>query len=437
MPTSRREFLQESAALVASSMLTPSLAHTPHRSIPAADRVRIALIGCNGMGFYNLQDHLKVPGVECVALCDVDGSVLNRRAADLAKLVPRTPKLVKDFRTVIDDKSIDAVIIGTPDHWHCLPAVYACEAGKDVYVEKPLANSIYECEVMVRSARRHNRIVQVGQQQRSGQHWQDAIRLIREGRVGKLRKIKAWGFFEYGRTAPRMPDSQAPAGVDYNMWLGPAPSRPFNTGRFHGNWRFSWDYGGGLLTDWGVHLLDIALWAVDGRMPNVIQSTGGIYAYKDNLIETADTQTVLYSYDDMQIEWEHLGGLNSGYYGRNYGVAFIGNDGTLVVNRESWELIPEKENGQEKTEAIAVQQADRSDHIKHVTNFVECVRSRKLPVCDVETGRNAAVLAHMGNIAYRTGETLKWDAQSRQFIASAKANALITPVYRSPWILPP
>lgn len=420
---------------MAGTAIGPAMANS-YTVRSAADRVRVALIGCNGMGFYNLQDHLKVPGVECAAICDIDESVLTRRAAEVTRLSGKVPKQVKDFRHIIDDKSIDVVIVGTPDHWHCLPTVYACEAGKDVYVEKPLANSIYECEAMLTAARKYNRIVQVGQQQRSGQHWQDTVAMVKSGRIGKLRKIKAWGFFEYGRTAPRVPDSPAPSGVDYNMWLGPAPVRPFNTGRFHGNWRFSWDYGGGLLTDWGVHLLDIALWAVDGKMPTTIQSTGGIYAYKENLIETADTQSVLFGYDDIHIEWEHVGGLNSGYYGRNYGIAFIGNDGTLVVNRESWELIPEQENGKPKTEAIALQQADRSDHIKHVNNFIECVRSRKRPICDVEIGRDAAVLAHMGNIAYRTGDALKWDGQTRKFISNSKANELITPVYRQPWKLP-
>ncbi|MEJ1239469.1 Gfo/Idh/MocA family oxidoreductase [Chryseolinea sp. T2] len=435
MRPTRRSFLQKSAALMATAMLAPRVVRGQSiRSV--ADRINVALIGCNGMGFYNLQDHLKIPNVECVALCDVDESVLNRRAADVAKITGRQPKLIKDFRRIIDDKDIDVVIVGTPDHWHCLPTVYACEAGKDVYVEKPLANSIYECDVMLNAARKFKRIVQVGQQQRSGSHWQQIIELVKAGRVGQLRKIKAWGFFEYGRTSPRVPDSAAPTGVDYDLWLGPAPQRPFNTGRFHGNWRFSWDYGGGLLTDWGVHLLDIALWAVNEKMPDTIQSVGGIYAYKGNQIETADTQTVLYGYEDLHIEWEHLGGLHSGYYGRGYGVAFIGNDGTIVVNREGWELIPEIENGKPKTESIALQPADRSDHIKHVTNFIESVRTRALPICDVETGRNAATLAHMGNIAYRTGDKLQWDRASRQFISNQKATDLITPSYRKPWKLP-
>jgi predicted dehydrogenase len=436
MNTSRRRFLINSGSLIAGSVVTPMLSLKSAAHTPATDSVRIALIGCRGMGLYNLKDHLKIAGVTCAALCDVDENVLNEKAAEITKLTGKAPKLYKDYRRIIDDKSIDAVIVGTPDHWHCLPTVHACEAGKDVYVEKPLANSIAECEVMLKAARKYNRIVQVGQQQRSGQHWQDAVAMVKSKKLGKLRKIKAWGFFEYGRTSPKVPDSAIPPGVDFDRWLGPAPSRSFNTGRFHGNWRFSWDYGGGLLTDWGVHLLDIALWAVDGAMPKSILSAGGIYAYPENAIETADTQTVIYEYDDLLIEWEHAGGLNKGYYGRNYGVAFMGNDGTLVINREGWEVIPQEENGKPNIEPVPFQPADKKDHEKHVADFINSIKTRQRTLCDVEIGRNSAVLAHMGNIAYRTGDKLYWDNVQRQFTGNRKANALIQPAYRAPWMFP-
>lgn len=434
MNTSRRKFLANAGGSLAVALLTRDIAARP--KVAPSDTIRVALMGCKNMGYYDLRDHIKIPGVECVALCDIDDQVLRERSAELVKITNKNPRQVKDYRRLLDDKSIDVLIVATPDHWHCLPTVHACQAGKDVYVEKPLANSIAECEVMVKAARKYDRVVQVGQQQRSGQHWQDALSIVKSGKLGKIRKIKAWGYFEYGRTGPKVPDSPVPEGVDFDMWLGPAPKRSFNTGRFHGNWRFSWDYGGGLLTDWGVHLLDIALWAVDGNMPLSVQSSGGIYAYPDNAIETADTQSVIYAYKDLLIEWEHLGGLSKGPYGRGYGVSFIADNGTLVINRESWELIPEQENGKNKIEAIPVQAADKTDHEKHVMNFIESVKSRKRPICDVEVGRNAAVLAHMGNIAYRTGEKLEWNSDQKQFSGSAKGNALITPAYRLPWKLP-
>lgn len=436
MISSRRNFLKNSGSLLAGAAITPLSSSHLAAYVPPSDKVRIALIGCRGMGLYNLRDHLKIAGVDCVAMCDVDENVLNEKAAEITKLTGKSPKLFKDYRKIIDDKSIDAVIVGTPDHWHCLPTVHACEAGKDVYVEKPLANSIEECQVMLKAARKYNRVIQVGQQQRSGQHWQDAMGIVKSQKLGKIRKIKTWAFFDYGKTSPKVSDSPVPAGVDFDMWLGPAPLRSFNRGRFHGNWRFSWDYGGGLLTDWGVHLLDIALWAVDGEMPKSILSAGGIYAYKDNAIETADTQSVLYEYNDLLIEWEHAGGLNKGFYGRNYGVAFIGNNGTLVINREGWEVIPEEENGKPKMEGILLQPADKKDHEKHVSNFISSMKTRELTSCDVAVGRNSALLAHMGNIAYRTGDKLYWDKTQQNFIQNPKANALIQPAYRYPWRFP-
>jgi predicted dehydrogenase len=432
----RRKFIQRSASIAAASVLSPLILPGLRAGVSQNDKITIALIGCNGMGWYNLTDHLKFPEVVCGALCDVDENVLNKRSAELEKLTGKKPKLYKDYRQVLDDKSIDAVIVATPDHWHCLMAVNACEAGKDVYVEKPLANSIAECEAMVKAARKFKRVVQVGQQQRSGQHWQDIVGIVKSGKLGPIRKIKTWGYFPYGSASPKVPDSPTPAGVDYDMWLGPAPSHAFNKARFHGSWRFFWEQGGGLLTDWGVHLLDIPLLAMDVSAPKSISSSGGIYAYPNNAIETADTQTVVYDFGNFLLEWDHVGGVSRGQYGRNYGVAFIGNKGTLVVNREGWEIIAEMDGDKPRMETTALQPADRKDHEKHVRNFLDCLKSRQQPVCDVEFGRNAAVLAHMGNISYRTGNKLWWDDAAKKFKGDMKANEFITPEYRAPWKLP-
>jgi predicted dehydrogenase len=402
----------------------------------ANDKISVALIGCNGMGWYNLQDFLKIPGVECAALCDVDQNVINKRLPELEKLTGKKASVFKDYRRILDDKSINAVIVGTPDHWHCLMTVHACEAGKDVYVEKPLANSIGECDAMLNAARKHSRIVQVGQQQRSGQHWQDAVAFVKSGKLGTIRKIKTWGYFGYGSAQPKVADSPVPEGVDYDMWLGPAPSHPFNKNRFHGSWRFFWEQGGGLLTDWGVHLLDIPLLAMGVSVPKSISSSGGIYSYPNNAIETADTQAVIYDFGDFLLEWDHVGGVSRGQYGRHYGVAFIGNNGTLVINREGWEILPEMDRETPRMEALSLQPADKKDHEKHVANFIECMKTRKQPICDVEFGRNSAVLAHMGNVAYRTGNKLWWDDKQRNFGTDLKANALIRPAYREPWKFP-
>jgi predicted dehydrogenase len=403
--------------------------------VSANDKIGVALMGCKGMGNYDLENHLRLPDVECIALCDIDENILNERAESITKKTGKKPKLVKDYRKLIDDKSIDVIIIGTPDHWHCLPTVHACEAGKDVYVEKPLANSIAEIQVMLKAARKYNRVVQVGQQQRSGQHWQDCVGIVKSGKLGTIRKIKTWGYFDYGKGGPKVPDSEVPAGVDYDLWLGPAAKHPFNKNRFHGSWRFFWEQGGGLMTDWGVHLLDVPLWAMGVTVPKSVMATGRI-SYPDNYIETADTQNVLYDFGDFTLEWDHAGGISKGIYGRNYGVAFIGNNGTLVVNREGWEIIAEESDGKPKMEAVPLQPADKQDHFKHVQNFVDCVKTRKRPACDIEFGHNSAFVAHLGNIAYRTGSQLEWDSSKNGFINNASASALIKPEYRSPWEFP-
>ncbi len=433
---SRRRFIKKSGSLMAGAALSPLLGAKTTRAIAQNEKINVALIGCKGMGMYDLTDHLKQPGVECVALCDVDNNILQERAKTITELKGKAPRLYGDYRRVIEDKDIDIVIIGTPDHWHCLPAVHACEAGKDVYVEKPLANSIAECQIMLQAAKKYNRVVQVGQQQRSGQHWQDIISLVKAGKLGTIREIKTWGYFEYGKGGPKIPDSPVPEGVDYNMWLGPAPNHPFNKNRFHGSWRHFWHHGGGLLTDWGVHLLDIPLWAMDVKMPRSVMASGGIYAYAENYIETPDTLNVLYDFGDFTLSWDHAGGLSKGLYGRNYGVAFIGNNGTLVVNREGWEVIAESENNINKTELIPLQPADSQSHEKHVRNFLDCVKSRQKPICDIEHGHHAALIAHMGNIAYRTGNKLYWDDAKGKFRDDAKANAFLKPEYRSPWKFP-
>lgn len=438
--SSRREFLADSSRCIAAAgmsgiLASPFSAHTaPAHS--ANDKILIGLIGCRSMGFGDLSNALKQPNVECIGLCDVDDSILKKRSADVAALQGKAPKQYKDFRKLLDERELDAVIIGTPDHWHCLPFVYACEAGKDIYVEKPLANSIAECEVMVKAARKYNRVVQVGQQQRSGDHWMQAMEFIREGKIGQLRKVQVWGNFNYGIGQKKVADSEVPAGVDFDMWLGPAPTRTFNQARFHSSWRMFWDYGGGLLTDWGVHLLDMALWATNAKTtPLSVTASGGNWAFQDHAHETFDTMSVAYQMKDHVITWEHTAGTQNGPFGRHYGLAYVGNDATLVIDRQGWELLPETEDGKYKVPAIP-KQGGRDYHLEHMKNFLDCIRDRKDPACTIENGRLVALYSHMGNIALRTGTQLHWNEASKNFGDNAAANALIQPTYRKPWKFP-
>jgi predicted dehydrogenase len=430
----RRKFVQQSSLILAAGILPASLRSST--ILQSNDRLNIALIGCRNMGFGILEQALKQPNVHCAALCDIDDSVLQQRSADIEKKTGKKPAAYKDFRKVLDNKDIDAVIIGTPDHWHCYIMVAACAAGKDVYVEKPMANSIGECDIMVKAARKYNRIVQIGQQQRSGSHWQNAVQHIKDGKIGQLRKIQVWANFNYGVGQPKIADEPVPAGVDFDMWLGPAPQRSFNRARFHGSWRMFWDYGGGLLTDWGVHLMDIALWAKEvDYAPLSVSASGANFSHPDRAHETFDTMSVSYQMKDHVINWEHVAGAQNGPWNKSYGLAFIGNDATLIANRDGWETVSEKDNGKNRLTEVP-KQPGGEHHQQHVQNWIESIRSRKDPICTVEKGRMAALYCHMGNIAVRSKSQLEWNEAKRNFGNNTAANKLLLPTYRAPWKLP-
>jgi predicted dehydrogenase len=440
---SRRQFLEHSGKVAAGlglATLPVAYANAAQPKVSANDKIRIGLIGCKGMGWSNLSSFLKIPEVDVVALCDVDSNVLNERAAQLSTMTGKKPQLYNDFRKLIENKNINAVIVATPDHWHCLPSVYACEAGKDVYVEKPLANTIQECQLMVAAGKKYNRVIQVGQWQRSGSHWQDAVNFVQSGKLGNIRTVKAWAYMDWMPEVPVKPDQPAPAGVDYNMWLGPAPERPFNPNRFHFNFRWYWDYAGGLMTDWGVHLIDMAFYAMKAQAPKSVMSSGGKFAYPNDAMETPDTQVAIYEFDNFTMVWEHAVGIGLGPFQRDHGVAFIGNNGTLVVDRNKWEVFPEvkKENQQAtyKMEAIPVHSGGRGDLDNHTKNFIDCMKSREKPNCDVAIASNTAINAHMGNIALKVGRKVYWDQNSNSFENDKQANGLINANYREPWKLP-
>lgn len=441
MNTSRRNFIRNSA-LTASGIgmasAFPGTLQAMAQKVAPSDQLNVGLIGCKGMGFANLKAFLNQPGVNCVGLCDVDANVLEERAGNVNQISGDKPKLYGDFRKLLDNKDIDAVIIGTPDHWHCLPMVNACEAGKDVYCEKPLANSIEECNVMLKAARKYDKVVQVGQWQRSDPHWQDAVKFVHSGKLGKVRTVKVWAYIGWKSRLPVVPNEPAPEGVDYDFWLGPAPDRPFNRNRFHFSFRWYWDYAGGLMTDWGVHLLDYGLYGMDKYAPTSVMSSGGKYAYPDDAMQTPDTQQAIYDFGDFGLIWDHTIGIYKGPYNRGHGVAFIGENGTLVVDRGGWEVLPETERdgSNPKMEAVPMQSSTGKGLDLHVKNFIDCIKTRKKPNADVEIGSHIAKVAHLGNIAYKTGRKVYWDADTSSFKNDAEANEMVKATYRAPWELP-
>ena len=372
----RRDFIARSAILGAGASLSPLLVRAGRTQVGANDKIRVGLIGCNGMGFSNLTAFLRNSEVECIALADIDQGVLDRRAADVEKMQGKKPQnLYKDWRHLIDNKDVDVVIVGTPDHWHCLQLVAACEAGKDVYCEKPLGNSIEECNIMVRAAEKYNRVVQVGQWQRSDPHWQDAMAYLHAGHIGKVRTVRVFSYQGWCPSIPVKPDCPVPEGVDYDMWLGPAPKRPFNPNRFHFTFRWFWDYAGGLMTDWGVHLLDYALYGMNVTAPQSIMASGGKFGYPDDACETPDLLQTVYTFKDFTVMWDHAIGIDDGAYGRNHGLGFVGENGTLVVDRGGWEVIPERVNGKARMERVELRRSYGEGGLNlHVKNHWNVLR---------------------------------------------------------------
>ena len=430
----RRDFLKKMGALAMAGAVSPSLvnAKSPKASVMGAnDRINIGLIGCNSMGWTDLLNAVNVPGVECVALCDIDKNIINRRAAELTKNKGTKPELYGDYRKLLERKDIDAVLIGTPDHWHCLQLVDACAAGKDVYVQKPIANSIAECDMMAKAAKHYNRVVSVGQQQRSAKLWIEMKKFVDSGQLGHISRVNVWANFRYAAILNPAKDSEVPAHIDFDMWLGPAPERTYNASRHHGSWRMFWDYGGGLLTDWGVHLLDMALWGMKvDHMPNRVMATGGNWAYPDNFAETFDTMSVIYEFDDFVMTWNNTT-IESGPYGKNYGVEFVGTNGTLVANREGWEVYPL----QGKCEAAKCT-PDYQDLPLHHADFYNCMRTRNMQTaCTIDNGAMCAKYAHLGNISARVGSALVYDNEKQRF-DNKEANKLIKPTYRKGWEFP-
>lgn len=418
---SRRKFLQNSSiiaggTLLASAFDSNAFAILKNRIAPS-DQLHIGAIGVNGMGWADTTSALKIPGVNLVAICDIDQNVIDRRLNDLKKNNVDTAKIKTygDYRKLLDNKDVDAVIIGTPDHWHALIMMDACAAGKDVYCEKPVGNSIGECRAMVQAQQRYNRAVQVGQWQRSQQHFKDAVDYVQTGVLGNIRTVKVWCYQGWMKPGPVVPDTAPPKGVDYTMWLGPAPKRPFNSSRFHFNFRWFWDYAGGLMTDWGVHLLDYGLLGMNSPMPKSVSALGGRFAYPDLYEETPDTLTTLYEFDNFNMVWDSAMGIDNGSYNRDHGIAFIGNNGTLILNRGGWEVIEEKQSKNKVSKPFAPSVDNGVD--KHWENFISVVKSRKFEDlhCPVQAAAHVATVAQIGNIAFRSGKKLEWNGTKDEF----------------------
>ncbi|MFN7995032.1 MAG: Gfo/Idh/MocA family oxidoreductase [Bryobacteraceae bacterium] len=422
----RREFLTTAAAGLSTAL-------SASRVMGANDRITGAFIGVGVMGSENLNVAME-HGTRIGAVCDVYQPHLERAGA-LARRKGNTPKEVKDFREILADRSIDFVCISTPDHWHPYITVEACKAGKDVYVEKPACVVADEGQKMIAAARKYGRIVQAGTWQRSGDHFQKACEMVRTGVLGKVTVCKTWMYQNMPQAGiGNPPEGQPPAGLDWDLWLGPSPERRFQPNRFgvypnaYSYFRFFWDYAGGILTDSGIHMIDTAHMALGDPMPTAVAAMGGKFWLTDDT-ETPDTMMVAFDYPGMVASWEHRTN-NMENASRVMSVTFHGTRGTLYLDRAMFRLTPEKGSDLEPMEM----KRGIDGHPAHWTNFLECVKTRKRPNSEIETCVRSTTACLLGNVSLRSKLRLDWDDQAKTVLQPGAAPFLHRE-YRAPWKL--
>lgn len=440
----RRGFLQSiGAAALTTNIFTGNVKG-------ANDRVRAGFIGMGKMGRANLHYAMRQENLVPVAVCDVFQRNLDWAVRDSKDQA----KPYRDFREVLANKDIDVVCISTPDHWHAYMTVEACKAGKDVYVEKPICRVVDEGVKMVQAARKYNRVVQAGTMQRSAKHFQEAVEIVRRGDLGDVTFVRAWNYGNSDRKGwGDPPDGDPPSTLDWDMWQGPAPKHAFNANRFgvdpkdryFSTFRYFWDYAGGMMTDWGVHWLDIVQMAFKEEMPTEITALGGKLRVTDNT-ETPDTLQVTYSYPSKFIAtYEWRDGNQQSMFDKSGGILFCGHKGTMFLDRGGYKVVPEMlmkpdgamVNGRPEREAAmeaAEVKATDSGNLNHWANFLECVRTRQKPISDIEVCQHSTTTCLLGDVAYRSKMKLDWDA-SKWTTTETEPRKYLSREYRKPWKL--
>jgi len=438
----RRQFLKRSAvAVAAASTATASL-----KAVGANERVVLGFMGIRGRGSYLMQEFAKRDDVEIRYLADPDTRTFKDRAKQVEAATGKAPQCVQDFRRMLDDKEVDGIVNATPDHWHAPGTIYACQAGKDVFVEKPTSHNIWESRKMVEAARKYQRVVQVGAQNRSAEYCYQAFEYAHSAAFGDIHFIRVLNSKQRG-TIGKKPDTPTPEGVDYDMWLGPAPMRPFNENHFHYAWHWFWNYSGGDIINDGVHQMDIARWMIDRKYPKSVTSAGGINFFNDDQ-ETPDTHTANWDFDGITMAFEQT--LWAPYMKKTpfemrdtdnlpnwpfsgTRIEVYGTKQIMFLSRHGggWECF-------DADGKSAVVQPGRfsPSNAAHQQNFIDCIRDRKQPNGDIEKLHHSTLLCHYANIAYRTGRRLHIDPQTEGFVGDDEANALVKRTYREPWTIP-
>lgn len=428
--TSRRAALRTIGAAAISTQT--------HRILGANDRINVAVVGIGGRGTGHVNEYMKLD-CHMAAVCDVNQAAQERAAALVERVKGHKPKVYGDMRQLFSDKDIDAVSIATPNHWHALATIWACQAGKDVYVEKPVCHNVWEGKKMIEAARKYQRMVQAGTQSRSTAHKIAAMKMLHEGAIGKIYMAKGLCYKRRDSIGRKPDQATPPPGVDWEKFLGPAPLRPFNELRFRYNWHWFWDTGNGDIGNQGVHEMDIALWGMGIKsFPKAAVSTGGKFVYDDDQ-ETPNTQIATFDFGDRQVMFEVRGivgpeeGPLKSRGGNVVGNIFYGSDGYLAVDGGGWWLYKGP-----KRELAAEGKADRGDTSPHMDNFLKAIKSRKVEDLNADVAVNvlASDFCHLANISYRVGRKVTWDPARERFVGDAEADALLTRKYRQPYVVP-
>jgi predicted dehydrogenase len=443
----RRQFLKTGGAAAVALSSWPAFAQQF-----ADQKKRVGMIGCGWYGKSDLFRLLQVAPVEVVSLCDVDSVMLGDCASQVAarQVSKKTPRTFRDYREMLRQKDLDLVLIDTPDHWHALPMIEACKTGIDVWVQKPVSVDVVEGQAMLAAARKYQRVVQVGMQRRSTPHLIRARdRVIREGKLGKVGLVEVYCYYHM-RATENPPDTTPPSTLDYEMWTGPAPMRPYNKLVHPRSWRAFMEYGNGIMGDMCVHMLDMVRWMLDLGMPSRISSSGGILIDKASKANITDTQTATFDFGDLDVVWTHRSYGNAPDEKYPWGATFYGDKGTLKASVMSYDFIPSGKEGQPLHEDVTYEfeqfpedrtEKDLERHVApairgHMKNFLENIASRGKPVADIEQGYMSATACILANLSMKLGRSIAWDHAKGVVMADDEANRLLRRPYRSPWIHP-
>jgi len=398
-----------------------------------SDRLNVAVVGIRGRGRSLIQSFARSPRCRITHLCDVNTEYfgpIGKLAADATGNGAAAPECVQDIRKLLEIKSVDAIVVATPDHWHALATIWGCQAGKHVYVEKPVSHNIGEGRRMVEASRRHNRVVQTGTQSRSVPHMIEAIDYVRSGKIGKVHMARAFNS-QLRRRVNAVADAKPPATLDWEIWQGPAPERPFNSNRYSYGWRWYWEYGTGDMGNDGVHDLDIARWGLGVESPSLVTGFGTKTLFKGDTQETPDTQTVSFHFAEADKVLLYDQKLWAPYHMEGYenGVVFYGTEGYLVLGRSGWKVV-------ERGNKLAFDKKAAFSDQPHVENFLAACRGEAKPNCDILEGHRSTTLAHLGNLACRLGRPLKFEAATETVAGDAEVGALLSRKGRGAFLIP-